>query len=217
VRHAVLRSARRPVANRSARRPVATRPAAALAVFLALLGASCAGSPPLHFYTLSQVPAASRLPATGNTVPVRLDRVTIPTELDRSQLVRRIDSTRLQIVEADRWAAPLEDIIRRVLSDDLAARLPADMVANPYEPSVGEKRQSLSVDIEEFYADPACSVTLRAAWVLKQPDSQSSRGTEETRIQAGTCSGAGAIPNAMSQALGQLSDRIAAAIAHPAQ
>jgi uncharacterized lipoprotein YmbA len=89
------------------------------------------------------------------------------------------------------------------------------MVANPNEPSIGEKRQLLSVDIAEFYGDAACAVTLRAAWVLKQPDSQSSRGNEEARIPAsGDCSGTGTLPAIMSQALAQLSDRIAAAVSH---
>src|SRR5215470_10027552 len=127
----------------------------------------------MHYYTLTAVPGDQRLNVSANAVPVRLDRVTLPTELDRSQLVRRIDATRLQIVENDRWAAPLEDTIRRVLSDDLASRLPPNMVANPYEPSIGEKRRSLSVDIGEFYGDSSCAVTLRAAWVLKEPDMQS--------------------------------------------
>jgi uncharacterized lipoprotein YmbA len=179
-----------------------------------LVIAGCASSPPMHYYTLSEIPATARLTVTDSTMPVRLDRVTIPAEIDRSQLVRRLDATRLQIVENDRWAAPLEDTIRRVLSNDLATRLPVNMVANPYEPSVGEKRQSLSVDIEEFYGDSTCAVTLRAAWVLKQPDMQSSRGTEETRVASGNCEGSAALPAAMSQALAQLSDRIAAAIAH---
>lgn len=186
----------------------------------ATLAAGCASSPPLRYYTLTEVPATSRLTAAENTMPVRLDRVTIPPELDRSQLVRRIDATRLQIIDGERWAAPLEDTIRRVLSGDLAARLPPNTVANPNEPLVGEKRQSLSVDITEFYGDATCAVTLRAAWVLKQPDAQSSRGTEEASATIpanGGCSGAGALPTAMSQALAQLSDRIAAVIAHSPQ
>jgi uncharacterized lipoprotein YmbA len=88
------------------------------------------------------------------------------------------------------------------------------MVANPYEPSIGEKRQLLSVDIEDFYGDATCTVTLRAAWVLKQPDTQGSRGTEEIRIPgSGTCNGTVDVPAVMSQALGQLSEHIASAIA----
>ncbi len=194
------------------RQPAQCTALAAVVASLAMTG--CASSPPLHYYTLSEVPASTRLTATGDTVPVRLDRVTIPTELDRSQLVRRVDATRLQIMDNDRWAAPLEDTIRRVLSVDLASRLPPEMVANPYEPSVGEKRQSLSVDIEEFYGDSTCAVTLRASWLLKQPDNQSSRGTEQTQVPANSSCNMDLVPKLMSQALAQLSDHIAAAIAN---
>ena len=124
--------------------------------------------------------------------------------------------SREEVAGADRWAAPLDQTIRRVLSNDLAARLPPGAVANPNEPSIGEKRQSLAVDISEFYGDPTCKVTLRAAWTLKQSDSQSSHGNEEvTTLPQGSCTGASAIPAAMSQALGVLSDQIAAAVSGP--
>jgi uncharacterized lipoprotein YmbA len=190
-----------------------------LPAVLAIVLTGCSASPPIRYYTLREIPGTALPVAAGSRIAVRLDRVTIPTELDRSQLVRRIDATRLQIVENDRWAAPLEDTIRRVLSDDLASRLPADSVANPIEPSTGDKHQSLSIDIEDFYADTSCSVTLRAAWLLKQPDSGSSRGTEEAHVPGtgGACPGASSIPEAMSQALARISDRIAAAVAHGAQ
>jgi uncharacterized lipoprotein YmbA len=162
---------------------------------------------------LSVSPANTRITLPADAVPIRLDRVTIPPELDRKQLVRRVDSTRLQIVEDHRWAAPLDDMIHRVLSDNLAARLPPGLVTDPNEPPLGEGRLSLSVDIQELYADETCAVTLRASWVLKRPNAQSTRANEETQTPAsGACSGAAAQPAAMSQALGQLSDRIAAAI-----
>jgi uncharacterized protein len=187
----------------------------AVAVTGTMLGA-CASSPPLHYYTLTEMPAASRLTVPAGMDPIRLDRVTIPTELDRSQIVRRLDPTQLQIVEDVRWAAPLDETIRRILSNDIAARLPQGAVANPNEPAVGEKRQSLTVDFSEFYGDAGCAVTLRAAWILKRSDSNSLQGTEETKASPqGGCQGAGSIPQAMSQALGQLSDQIAAAISGP--
>lgn len=170
----------------------------------------------MHYYTLTEMPAPSRLSVPPGLDPVRLDRVTIPTELDRSQIVRRIDATQLQIVEDVRWAAPLDETIRRILSNDLAARLPTGAVANPNEPFAGAKRQSLAVDFSEFYGDPACAVTLRATWTLKQSDAVSLQGTEAAQASPqGGCKGAGSIPEAMSQALGQLSDRIAAAISGP--
>ena len=177
---------------------------------------ACASSPPMHYYTLTETSAPSRLAVPRGMAPVRLDRVTIPTELDRSQIVRRLGSTQLQIVENERWAAPLDETIRRVLSNDLAARLPQGVVANPNEPSVGEKRQSLTVDFSELYGDPTCTVILRASWTLKQSESNSLHGEEEaTASPPDGCKGAASIPAAMSQALGKLSDLIAAAISGP--
>jgi len=184
----------------------------ALAV-MACIGGGCASSPPLHYFMLSETAPAARLTESTDQVPVRVDRVTIPTELDRSQLVRRIDANRVQIVDSDRWAAPLDDMIRRVLSADLAMRLPPSLVVDPYEPFSAEPRQSLSVDIQHFYGDTSCAVSLRAAWVLKPPRAPSVRGTEEISLPAGrACPDASALPQAMSEALGQLSDRIATAL-----
>ena len=198
-----------------------------IAVTVVLVGA-CASSPPMHYYTLTQIAPETRLTAPSDTAPVQLNRVSIPGELDRVQLVRRLDATRLQIAEQERWAAPLDEMIRRVLAADLAARLPPSLVVDPKESASGERRQGLSVDIQEFYADTGCAVTLRATWVLAAPPSPgaqkgNSEGapattqfSEETQVPGGTCAGAGAVPEAMSRALAGLSDRIAARIANPA-
>ena len=190
---------------------------AAVAVGLLLgLSGGCASSPPMRFYTLTEVAAQTRLNLPADTVRMRIDRVTIPSELDRLQLVRRLDGTRLQISEVDRWAAPLDEMIRRVLSGDLAARLAVNLVADTNEPSLGERRQSLSVDILEFYTDAACATTLRATWVLKRQDAQSSQATEEVHVPAGGgCPGA-AQPDEMSRAVALLSDRIAVALVQTA-
>jgi hypothetical protein len=186
---------------------------------LALSG--CASSPPIRFYTLTPIAPESRPTASTATLRVRLSRVTVPAELDRIPMVRRIDATRLQIDDQSRWAAPLDEMIRRVLSADLAARLPASAVADANEPGSGESVQTLSVDIQEFYADSSCSVALRASWVLTSPQPQgkgatapAKQATEETQMpSSGACSGADTVPPSMSRALGLLSDRIAAAIA----
>ena len=86
--------------------------------------------------------------------------------------MRRIDPTQLQILDDHRWAAPLDDMILRVLSAELAARLPAGAVAGPSEAATSEARQSVALDIRDFYADARCAVALRAAWVIKAPATQ---------------------------------------------
>ncbi len=182
------------------------------AVAAALLAAACASSPPVRYYVLTVVKAANPQPAAADMVPVRLDRLTLPTELDRSELVRRVDATRVELLENDRWAAPLDDMVRRVLTGDLGARLPADRVADPSEPAASERHQSLAVDLQQFDGDATCAVTLRAVWVLKPPDGPVQRGGAEVRASAGDCAGAASLPVAMSQALAQLSDRLAQAV-----
>lgn len=210
-----------------ARRRVCRRaclvPVAALAFALA---GGCASSPPVRFYTLTPIAPETRLTVPPGTAQIQLNRLTVPAELDRLSLVRRIDATRLQIADDDRWAAPLDDMIRRVLSADLAARLPENLVIDPNQPQAGERRQSLAVDFQDLYADAGCAVTLRATWVLTAPPAQNAstkneagagdrmQVSEELQVPSGSaCSGAAAVPGVMSRALASLSDRIAAHIA----
>jgi uncharacterized protein len=175
------------------------------------LGTACGSSPPLRYYTLSRVEPETRAELATQPARVRLDRVTIPGELDRPEIVRRVDPNRLQIQELDRWAAPLDEMIRRVLSADLAARLPHDVVVDPNGPAAGDQRL-LTVDIQEFYGDAGCAVTLRAAWALKPPQGEATRAADEVHIPStGGCPEA--LPATMSLALAQLSERIARATA----
>jgi uncharacterized lipoprotein YmbA len=192
----------------------------------AVLVGGCASSAPIRFYTLTSMAPQTTADASAGAIPLRLARVAVPGELDRTQLVRRIDSTRLQIDDQDLWAAPLDEMVRRVLSADLAARLPANSVLDGNEPATGERLQTLAVDIHEFYADRSCAVTLQATWVLTPPQpgpggkpgqaaqaAEPRQTTQEIQVpSAGACSGADPVPEAMSRALALLSDRIVAAL-----
>lgn len=191
----------------------------------AALACACASSPPMRFYTLTSIDPESHPQVSPNTTPVRITRVTLPGELDRAQLVQRIDPTRLQIDDQDRWAAPLDDMIRRVLSADLAARLSSNLVLDANEPAEDQRVQALALDIHDFYADAGCTVTLQATWILTPPQrpagkdegsqtTHARQAREQTQVPAsGACSGAASVPGTMSRALALLSDRIAAAVA----
>jgi uncharacterized lipoprotein YmbA len=185
------------------------------AICLALLGSACASSPPTHFYTLSDIAPEQPKPAQAehSDSPLRIDRVTIPGELDRPQLVRHLDANRVAIAEQDRWAAPLDDMIRRVLSSDLAKRLPDKTVIDPNDAARGEQVRSLSVDIESFFADAQCAITLRASWTLRQPNVPSLRKSEEVQELANGACNIESIPPTMSRALARLSDSIVASLA----
>jgi uncharacterized protein len=185
---------------------------------------ACGSSPPQRYYTLQPValPAGTAVPgvAPANQIAVRVQPVVIPPELDRIELVSRGGPYRVHIADSDRWAAPLDDQIRRTLNDDLAARLPAHLVADPTEPGTQEPRRLLSVTVIEFYADDECGATLRADWTLRGPMAESQHGNEQFNTHDAVSCVAGtpaALAAAMSAALGTLSERLAAVIlAQPA-
>jgi hypothetical protein len=160
---------------------------------------ACASSPATRFYTLSETPGEGTAASGSGRVTITV--VSIPGEIDRPQIVRRVGPNLLSVSELDRWAAPLDDIIRRVLIDDIARRLPG---------AAAEPQRLVSVDIHEFYGDATCNVTLRAAWTLKQAGVQPA--SEDIRVPSnGSCPAA--LAQTMSAALGQLSDRIVAGVA----
>jgi hypothetical protein len=191
------------------------------ALSLAACGAllACGSSPPTRYYTLSEIApeatassaAAGSVGAASGAIPVRLEPVAIPAELDRPQLLNHSGPNQVHISDQDHWAAPLEDQIRHTLSDDLSARLPAGLVADPNEPSTREPRRTLSVSIGQFTADASCALTLTASWSLQSAHAAAQNGEE--RIQqpsAGACPAS--VPAAMSRALATLADRLAAVV-----
>jgi uncharacterized protein len=160
----------------------------------------CASSPSTRFYTLSDTPAPAQV--TAGVGQVVIGSVSIPGEIDRPEIVRKVGPNQLSVAGSDRWAAPLEDIVRRVLIDDIARRAPG---------AAAEQQRLVSVDIHEFYGDASCNVTLRAMWTLKQAGVQPA--AEEIRVpSSGACPAT--LAETMSVALGQLSDRIIAGVAH---
>jgi uncharacterized lipoprotein YmbA len=178
----------------------------------ACLLAACQASPPTHYFALTEVTPTTPRATLAAQIPIRVERVMIPGELDRLELVRRSTVNQLQIATFDRWAAPLDDMIRRVLADDLAARLAPATIASVNEPAAGEPRRHLFVGVHEFSADEHGTVVLRAAWLLQTPNAASARGSEEVAVEAGS-STADAVVAAMSRALAAFADRMAVSFA----
>ncbi|HLY58650.1 MAG TPA: ABC-type transport auxiliary lipoprotein family protein, partial [Stellaceae bacterium] len=103
---------------------------------------------------------------------------------------------------------PLDEQIRRVLSEDLTARLPGRVIG-PTAPSVPPGTRLVAVDIERFDADQRGQVVLSADWSLVADNRALQRHAERIEIAATGTQPADA-PPAMSRAIGLLADRIAA-------
>jgi uncharacterized protein len=182
---------------------------------LCLMLSGCIGSPRTHFYTLDPVPPSNPAPAANAMRSHRLimvGQVQLPPALDRLSLVTRTGPDQLSVSDENRWAAPLDDTVRRTLAADLAARLPPSRVLAPGDPIPAGGVRTLTVDVQDFIADQhQQEVTLNARWALLDgtPPHPVLTQREAITTKANSPSVTDDVA-AMSRALGILADRIAA-------
>jgi hypothetical protein len=177
----------------------------------ALLLAGCGTSLPSKFYVLTAEPAPPRFGAPAGST-VALGRVSLPGALDRPALARRRGGNEIVYSEEERWAGPLDDMVRRVLADDLAARLPAgvSLVESAAKPPPGV---TIAVEISRFDADETGAVTLAARWEALGPNGRPlGPPRESTIVVPGAGRDAAVVVGTMSRAVSDLAARIAAGL-----
>lgn len=181
---------------------------------LLLMLASCGSSPTTRFFALE--PVAGRSPGAAPALaPVGVDDVHLPALLDRLDIVRQGSQGRVLISDRDKWGAPLDEMTRRVLAQDLASRLPPGSVVLPGAAQGQLQKAAIVIDAQEFDGDGAGNVVLEADWTLLTGSPRKAVLHRHERIEAATAAGFDAQPQAMSRALGLLADRIAAALQEP--
>jgi uncharacterized lipoprotein YmbA len=178
----------------------------------ALLLAACGSSPKTHYFTLDTVPPPQGEKAPLSS-PVTVAEVQVPPSLDRREMVRRTGANTADVSGEDRWTAPLGDMVRNVLSQDLAARLPEGKVILPDSPAPPHT-SDIVLSIARFDADPSGKVTLDGSWSLVQerrgrPVLQRDVALETSAAAPGPDGQAAA----MSRLLGQLATQIATTLA----
>ena len=187
-------------------------PSAWVLAAVAVLGtAACIGgraSPATQHYVLSPVIEA---PSGGTASPagplvVGVGPVTLPTYLDRPQMVIRPAPDLIEIREFDQWGEPLRNGVTRVVAVNLARLLPESrVVAFPWCSTEAIGYQVI-VDIGPMDGPAGGSVALDARWrVLDRFGSEVAVRVSRLSEPAGT----GTAAAAMSRALGVLSHDIA--------
>lgn len=179
-------------------------------LFLVLLLTAC-GSPKTHFHVL--VPVSPRQAATPVPAgrPIEVGHVELPGTLDRQSMVIRGQGTDIEVSDQDRWAAPLDELTRRALTADLRSRLGVAVVLAPGDPAPPGGVGVVALNFQQFSGDSTGRVTLEADWTLQRPDGHAPQRTRHVDLHVTAASGGpDAIAGAMSQALGQLADDIAA-------
>jgi uncharacterized protein len=183
------------------------------ALLVAGIPAACSSSPPSHYYVLSaesDLAAVRQVGRPWRTLAV--GAVRLPGALDRPQIAWRLGPNQLEYAEAERWAGPLDDMTRRVLSADLQPLLPVGTTLVAAD-SPASADMTIAIEIVRFDADKEGRVALDASWeILGTSSKVIGLPREEKIIEPGTGSDAAAVAATMSRALATLADKIAAGI-----
>lgn len=143
---------------------------------LALLGgaivAGCAlSTPPERFYSLSAglPPAQGAASAAAAKAPlyIELAPVTVPQQVSRSQLVVTTGEGKVELLEQQRWAAPLASEIGQALSLGVTGELGAVDVYRTAAPDAAPVYR-ISTSIQRFESAPGQYALVDAVWSVRR-------------------------------------------------
>jgi len=187
----------------------------ALAMSIVLTG--CASGPPPRIFVLGT--PADPVPSVAmrdRRAVVRLPNVSLPDYLDTSDILLRDGRNELTSSRTGRWGERLSVGITRDLAETLTGRLPDILIAHSSLP--GRPARDLLVDIETFDIGPGARCVLTARWTVLGEDRRTidsaGRGTFVATAADATDP---AIVAAMTADVGQLADRVAAALGRDAR
>jgi len=131
----------------------------------AILLTACAAHPD-RFYGLSTLPGAALPPAAGYTTRILLS-TSIPSVVDRRELIVDAPDDRILVLEHERWAAPLSDLVNQTLARDIEQRRADVLVADRAFDQAGIKPVRIKVEIVRMSARRGGQATLEAHWRIE--------------------------------------------------
>lgn len=118
-------------------------------IALALLLGACRGDP-IHYHSLSPAQPAGQ---AHSGLDIQVEQVSVPPQVDRTQMVIRQGNSGLAILETEWWGASLADELHSSLNEQLS---------NP-----GAPKLLLRVDVQRFDSIPGLYARMDVQWRLR--------------------------------------------------
>jgi uncharacterized protein len=184
--------------------------AAALCILVSALIAitGCGTSAPPKFYSLSST--STPIGVAPANLAVLVGPISIPAGVDRPEFVVQNGANRVDIEEFNRWSAPLNDSIAKVVAGDLSALLGTpDVATAPL--AYFNAAYRVTIDVQRFDSIRGQGAMLDAVWVVRKAngDTRSGRTVAHETVQG---DGFDALAAAHSRALATMSADIATVI-----
>jgi uncharacterized protein len=179
-----------------------------LSLIVALVS-GCGSAPASRFYTLS---AGAAPAATPSNLSVAVGPVSVPAVVDRPQIVVTTSPNQVRVEEFNRWAAPLQNGIARVVAENLVAMLGTPRVTLSPQTLSADADYRAAIEVQSFESAPGEAAILDAVWTVRRAkDGKAQTGRTTVREPAQEQS-YDALAAAHSRALARLSRDIADAV-----
>jgi uncharacterized lipoprotein YmbA len=173
------------------------------AVCLISLLSACVAHRADHFYILSPQPQGASAARTEPLTQVTL-KVALPSLVDRSEMIVNTSTDGIVVLEHERWAAPLADLMTQALARNIEQRR-SDLLVAAHANNAGIK---IAVDVVQMTIRIGQRASIEAHWRIIGAHG----GTEV--VGAGVFSAPAAaqdyaaVAQAVSECLGLLADRL---------
>jgi len=176
--------------------------------FAGLCLAACAGAPD-RFYTLSTLPEPAKAARPAPTLHVRLN-VTVPSLVDRSEMVLNSSASGITIFDHERWAAPLADQVSQTLGLDMEERRRDLLVGDRRFDQASLPAVAVKVDIVRMSARSGGDASIEAHWRIVDAGAGMDRLGSATFSAPLAGDGFGAVARAYSETVSALADALVA-------
>ena len=174
---------------------------------LVLLLAGCVTRQPDHFYVIDPAPAAVAAPRSQFDRQVTL-RVTIPSLVDRGEMIIA-GQNGVSIMDHERWAAPVVDMINNALSRDIEQRR-SDVVVLPRSADkTGIPLSKIAVEIDRVSARLSEHLSIDTHWRVTDAKTGKETLGRDTFVSPQQPQNYADVAAALSACIAQLADRLA--------
>jgi uncharacterized lipoprotein YmbA len=174
-----------------------------------LTACSLGSSQEPNYYELTPVSGTS---APGIGLAIKVQRPSIPAYLDRPDIVRQENDYQYKIDQFSWWAEPLDEMLERILAEDLRKRLPDSSVLTESDTGTMNARYIVNTDIERFNAVDANDVAFKATLSIEDKNGGAPFKPEVITLHTDGATWPDAIAAALSTLAGEYADRVAEAL-----
>ena len=172
---------------------------------------ACATSRQDNFYILVAEPQSAAQPASTPTTPVAL-KVTLPSLIDRPEMILNTSADGVRVLEHERWGAPLGDLVAQTLAQNIERRRGDLLVGGPAAARATSVPIRINIDVVQMIARQGDRVSIETHWRIVDPrQARDVIGNEVFGSPVGQYGYAG-IALALSDCLAHLADRLVAQI-----